>query len=552
MLPSPLAVSPTFFALIGATPLALLLLCLLLVWVRLLSPHERLSAGGLLLIGGFVLFPSLHHAASIRTMPDSLEYAVGAYRMFHDGVYAITLNGIDLPPRYPIGFSLFVLVPGLLINSSSALGSGVLAVWIVTTLGFPCVYLLGRRLYSEVAGIIAVAIYLLIPGLWTASQEVLSNAPAAGASLATALLLYLLGTSISQRSVRIVVAGGAGCGILLLIACRPLSVLLLLPVTLWCRSRKASFAEILGILLPPIALCLATAAYNQHVFGDLFRTGYHFYSAIPYDHNSLTFGVQYFMGNLRQLWSSGLIVLFLLAIAASRFVTFDASAKMLRFTCLFFAACTAGFHAFYFYPWTFFFLPAVALLVPFVAVVVAHALRIVMARNAQKGAWIILILTALALRAAIVSASQSYNPRAAYLSSVTSSLPHGAIFVTGLPAPFVQLYGAGRSDLQVLPISRRVEYASKVLMPRRAPEIDTTTLTALDTRAPVLLQHGAQEIYSGVGVESCNTLEQAIREGREVFLDTRFTTEQERQACDATLFRQVVIDGLEKVAVLAQ
>ena len=140
-----------------------------------LTRRERYASVIVFFIAFFALFPSFRHAANLTVVPDSGEYAVGAYRLFDQGHYDLEIGDKLLPPRYPFGFSLFTVLPGIALTPNHSIGGGVLGVALLSALGISCAFLIAGRLHSELAGIYAAAILLVIPGYAGASQEIISN-----------------------------------------------------------------------------------------------------------------------------------------------------------------------------------------------------------------------------------------------------------------------------------------------------------------------------------------------------------------------------------------
>ena len=55
----------------------------------------------LLLAASVTLYRSPYNASDLEIAPDSVEYAIGAVRLWEKGQYSIVIEGKALPPRYP-------------------------------------------------------------------------------------------------------------------------------------------------------------------------------------------------------------------------------------------------------------------------------------------------------------------------------------------------------------------------------------------------------------------------------------------------------------------
>ncbi len=539
-----LSVSPVVVAAVPLVVLALFAISGLVTVVRSVERADRWTALLLALLAAAILFPSVDHAASLRVSPDSVEYAVSARNLLLHGSFSITLDGAAFPPRYPLGFPLFIVVPSLLLFGAGSLGAGVYGIALCAALGVGVAYLTGVRLLSGSAGFVAAALVLMLPTFVGASQEVLSIAPAAAFSLVG------LFCAVASRDAGFARWLCAGLALMLAVACRPLSVLFALPVLCaWWREARAPKLGLAGALAPLMLWGALTSWHNAAVFGDPFRTGYHFWSPIPYDYPQLLFSLGYLVDNFGALSQSGLVVILPLAVAGI-FMVWRAGGDGSRglsaeVAALLAAVVTVAFHLLYFWPWELYFEPSAVVLAPVAAVAVVRFIQ-----GASEAALHRLVIAIVLLGVACAwVASHRPSARGAdgfaqvqELSGVALAISkeQPVVLVTGRNPAMVE----AMTGTRVLPISRRVEYASKLVAPSRVPLTELSGVSPREHRNANLAAGGAREAFVATVLDRPEIVEREIGSGSVVLVDARTLSTEELSALRARFKTEDVVTGV--------
>jgi hypothetical protein len=101
------------------------------------------------------------------------------------------------------------------------------------------------------------------------------------------------------------------------------------------------------------------------------------------------------------------------------------------------------------------------------------------------------------------------------------TLPKRALLISHTDPVYLDFFLNKKGERVVLPLSRDVEYASKLVAPARIPAPDPPPTHALDHRCPGILNGGGFDVLAAVasepaGVEAINA---ALDAGTPVFLD---------------------------------
>lgn len=245
--------------------------------------------------------------------PDTIEYALAAQNLVDRGHYAITLNGIDHPPRYPFGFSAFLITPILAFFKDDpryAVYASFLCGLAVLILSWS----IARRFFGEWTAGGCVGVLLMFPPVLKYSREVFSDMAVTMFFLILVFVIFLWttcpkGLPGKRLSVFLGLTIAVGTSIKL-----SLALLLLIPIvlsTILSFTRPAPERVAIHtywsqrVLLSPASLVLYSFVigilplllFNFQQFGSPLRTGYHYWCSIPYDYPRLTF-------SLRYLWHS--------------------------------------------------------------------------------------------------------------------------------------------------------------------------------------------------------------------------------------------------------
>ena len=138
----------------------------------------------LLVVAFFTLFEPPFTASDLTIAPDSVEYSTAAWRLVHEGRYAVTINGTAYPSRYPPGFALLALAPVYqLLGHDIGIGAGIFGVLFWSLVGVAAAFAIGRRLGGLPSGLMAGAAVLLLPDFRRYSQMIMSDATCAAMML---------------------------------------------------------------------------------------------------------------------------------------------------------------------------------------------------------------------------------------------------------------------------------------------------------------------------------------------------------------------------------
>ncbi|MBV9851861.1 MAG: hypothetical protein JO250_19515 [Armatimonadetes bacterium] len=130
----------------------------------------------ILLLALTLLYTSPREASELPTIPDSIEYTVGAQRFATLGHFNIAINSASFPSRYPPGFPVVFLSP-LYAAFPTHLGVGILVVLAAAIAAMLAAYALGYRLAGEWGGVAAAVTLPEVPTFNTWSRVIMSDVP---------------------------------------------------------------------------------------------------------------------------------------------------------------------------------------------------------------------------------------------------------------------------------------------------------------------------------------------------------------------------------------
>lgn len=469
----------------------------------------------IVLLSAAVCFPSFTHVTNFSIVPDSVEYASSAHSLLLSGTPLISIGDTSYPSRYPFGFSLFVVLPGI-IAGSFAHGAEILFITIYTVVGVVCCYLLGNKLAGPLAGIFSVTLLLLLPSYVLSSQELLTYSPSAGLGL---LLLFLSYRSSEEPYSRFLTVGIAA-SLLLAVACRPLSVLLALPVIVWSViHNRGKIVTLLLSLIPTIVLLGCYFIFNSHFFDSPFRSGYSYWSSIPYDFPKLILNVSYLRNNIGPCINTlGLIIV--LAGCSIKFYKRDPLADLLLLSFLLFGLPLIVFHLFYFYSGAFFFLQSGTIVIPIVGAMLARMLSPYLTARSFSTAIALLFLVGCVQRFSVQLRINSSHTRQKLANEATSTIPSGSVLISGMDPLSFALLSHGENEITIIPKSRNVEYASKFIVPMKPLGISADGIPPRNHRDKILLTAGAQEVLPLTALEDMPLLKKTMEKGTAVYFET--------------------------------
>ena len=479
----------------------------------------------LLAIAAVWLYRAPYKASGLDVPPDTVEYALAPLQLLETGHYEIILEGRPLPPRYPPWFSVIVIAPAYLLLGHDP-GNAILPITLTAVLGVFFAWAIGRRITnSSFGGIFAGLALLAVPtySLW--ASQVMSDVPSIAVMLG-GCLLYLHVLDCPQSAWRDFFAG-----LLVAVAVlfRPVFAAMVLPFVLaFWRQRKIFLRRTAIFLIPLVSAAIVTALYNRATFGSPSRNGYHFWTPVPSDYPNLTFSLDYVQTNLWVLTHTAFpsfLAIALLAWIIGRMTSRKnalATSQQGLLQLVFFFVLTTGpivaFHLLYFFPTDRFQLPLLAGTAVIAGCIVAllfeerwlSLLKLVLPT---------LLLMAIAYR---VTTPEPSPARRLAADEIRQHTPVNAIVISAIDPVYLERMAASGSARQIVPLSRRVEYASKLLAPRRINHPDPPPVNWHDHRAIGLVRGGAEEAVRFVASEQVENLAARALAGTPIFLDASF------------------------------
>ncbi|MEY2503891.1 MAG: hypothetical protein QOG27_171 [Verrucomicrobiota bacterium] len=475
----------------------------------------------LLLIAIIWLYRTPYSASNLEVPPDTVEYALAPLEFLETGAYKINVEGRPLPPRYPPWFPVLAILPAYALFGHEP-GNAILPVTLMAVVGVGFAWGIGKRLGGIAGGILAGLALLFLPSYAAWATQVMSDVPGTALMLATCLLYLRLRTG--PRSVTRYFGAGVMVAIATLI--RPVFAAMLFPFLLEIlRARQRFVRSTAGLLLPMAAAAAVTLAYNAAAFGSPLRNGYKFWAAIPMDYPSLIFSASYLKMNLGLLVHT--VFPFLLAVCIAAWLVVRkrepaalASSHRTFQDVLTFMVLTTGpillFHLFYFFPSDRFHIPMFA-----GAAVLAGGMLGLLFRpgTTQLLKWLLPGLLLLAIGARIAVPEPVPHRRLA-AERVRAHTPDNALIISAIEPVYLERIAGHGSSRRFVPISRNVEYASKLLVRKRVDLPNPSALDWRNGRPNALLRGGAVEAVQFVASEQLEALVAKAAAGTPIFLDS--------------------------------
>jgi 4-amino-4-deoxy-L-arabinose transferase-like glycosyltransferase len=479
----------------------------------------------LLAIAAVWLYRAPYKASGLDVPPDTVEYALAPLQLLETGHYEIMLEGRPLPPRYPPWFSVIVIAPAYVLLGHDP-GNAILPITATGVLGIFFAWAIGRRItHSSLGGIFAGLALLAVPtySLW--ASQVMSDVPSIAVMLG-ACLLYL---HVLKRPPSAWRALLAGLLVAIAVLFRPVFAAMALPFVLaFWRQRKTFLRQTAIFLIPLVSAAIVTALYNRATFGSPWRNGYHFWTPVPSDYPNLTFSLDYVQTNLWVLIHTAFPIFFAIALLAWIIARMTprknalAASRQNLLQLVFFFVLTAGpivaFHLLYFFPTDRFHLPLLA-----GTAVIAGCLVALLFEERWLSLLKLVVPTLLLMAIAYRVTTPEPSPaRRVAADEIRQHTPVNAIVISAIDPVYLERMAASGSSRQIVPLSRRVEYASKLLAPRRIDHPDPPPANWHDHRAIGLVRGGAEEAVRFVASEHVENLAARALAGTPIFLDASF------------------------------
>lgn len=513
------------------------------VVARLALPPGWLRLDGrdllpLLLLGTFAVGAAPAFVSEFAISPDSLEYVAGAQSLAHDGRFELPFGEPPFTPRYPPWFSALWIAPVLFTGVD--IGWAIVPVTVSAVLALLCAFRLGVLIGGAWGGTLSVLGMLLVPGFVFFSRQVLIDIPFTMLVLGGGLV-FILFRATPRPPLSLVVLGGLLVGWAVLL--RPTGIVIALPYALsLLRVPLRNVRNWVVFLAPILTAVSARMAYNQLSFGDVSRSGYNLWCSIPYDFTSLAFGARYVFRNAGTIFiDSGLAALLVFLVAGAVAVrrvglarrdmgsSFHDPARAEILAQFAFYTGMVGipltvFHLVYFFPAVRFIVPISTL----VAVLIGGmAGSLVESRGVGGfGRAVCSLLVALTVGGYRLAARGPVLVKGDAARAVREMTPEESLIISGIDPVYLSLMAS--RDREYLPISRRVEYASKFLTERRLT-IDPSDVEPRCENPDVrLLSHGARQAIPRVALEDLDYVSEALARGRPVFLESTRIKSEER------------------------
>lgn len=482
----------------------------------------------LTILTGLALFKS-PYAASDLSVSDTIEYATAAHRLWFEGSYSLGLAGQSFPPRYPPFFSSFLVLPGYMIGGPE-LGNGILLVSALALAGVLAAFFIGACLGGGLAASFAATVLLLLPEFRNLAGTIWIDVPITALVLLAFLNYLLLKRSTAHLSLCLssgLLIGMAG-------AMRTTSLIFLVPLLAQALRAPNRWARLALLGLPSLAVGALTLLYNQAVFGSALRSGYNYWVSIPYDFPSLTFSFEYIAANAELILSTASFV----PIGAILFLAWNFKnrgplptnsntalaiewSELLKWT-LMATLFLLAFFVPYFYCTRRFFLPVSALSAVLCVTLLANSIRFARAKSLTDS--LILVAIALVLSARIL-VNKEYPSRA--VAQALAQLPKDASIISGMNPAYLERLVLAGSARNFIPISREVEFASKVIAPHSVATGMEAPKSWKPHRTAAVLAAGAKDVYEWTVREHPENIEALLASGRRVFFDASFSTSQD-------------------------
>lgn len=221
-------------------------------------------------------------------LPDSFEYASLAFNIYNGHGPYLTINNVDIPSRYPIGYPLTIIPCYILFgnNITSAYYSSI----IFGTLTVFIFFLLARSLFDDSAVVRWATFFFSTSTLILIYSSLVSSEACTLFLLVLALFLTL--KTGASNSLLIYSCIGLTIGYAGLV--RLPNFLFIIPVLLFLLMKnkfKIFSVNTLALLFPLLLFVVLIGLYNNAVYGLPWKTGYSIYTP------GTVFALEYFFPN---------------------------------------------------------------------------------------------------------------------------------------------------------------------------------------------------------------------------------------------------------------
>lgn len=494
---------------------------------------------------------------------DAIEYAVSARHFMEAGSYTIPQGQMALPPRYAFGYPLLI-IPFYRVFGVQ-LSNAVLCSLTLVVLTAALVYRTGERVWGRTAGVIAALLTLSSPAVIDAGRLIMSES---AAMFAVALAAWLFIRLVEQEGPawRWGLLGACiGAGALVrfpnILLFAPVGIVLLLSYGSRPRYLMTALVSLCtggGVTLAPLFI------YQAETFGGMFRTGYSFWTPYYWDVPGNTFRMSYALwgsttgsvsGVSEARFYAGLLAGregFCYGFPTAIFVVIGTvfalrRQDMSRFIGYFIAGTTVVtviFYSLYYYAARRYMAPVIPLLMLLagVGIKVSVDLRPSGWRRRRTVLCNVLCLWAAVECLVAVSAggAASVPRRYEVAQLIARRTEPNAVIISGINPLFLRAI-TGR---QVASISRRVEHADEIILPRAIQEaVPEEAAHDSDRYKAWALRRGGRRLVELVASEAPDSLAGYIAEGQPVYCD-----DYDLRGDDVSLRAQFRFEPVDSVA----
>ena len=224
------------------------------------------------------------YLADLKPWPDSFEYSLGAYNLYHHHIYGIKYAGQYYPAIYPYGYPLLI-IPFYIIFGSQPYNAVYCSLFF-SLLSIVFAYLIGRKLGNRWTGLAAALFITLCSMHINFSKLIMSESLSAFLVLFICWLLLKVKEldSRKQRLLLLVLGLVTGFSVSVHITNCLLIPPVLIALLLRRKPNPSSLFKEEGIVLFGIILALIPLfLYQFHTFGSPLRSGYQVWYPEYYD-----------------------------------------------------------------------------------------------------------------------------------------------------------------------------------------------------------------------------------------------------------------------------
>ncbi len=164
------------------------------------------------------------------------------------------------------------------------------------------------------------------------------------------------------------------------------------------------------------------------------------------------------------------------------------------------------------------------------------------------------VLVLVFLGAVYMRVDKNYPPPYRWLAAegILRDTPENAWIISGIEPAYLEYLVAKDSLRHIVPISRNVEYAGKLIAPERIPQPQPPPESWQDHRCPGLLHGGAHEAVRFVAAEQFAALAGQLERGTRIYVDMAYLAPEDLPILQELMRRFVFVPRSEILYELRQ